>query len=300
MDEKKSKKRRKTNQLKGEKKEGVPVAGGAPFGTKSGEVKFFLSLPAHLSRSGQSISPVRWRIILNDLGSGKAPLGLDVLGDVVLGRGRMGNLAPDLDMETYDAHKLGVSRRHALLRPTANNLYIIDLGSTNGTFHNGVRLGPGVARVLAHDDTLSFGNLGITITIVERPKVKLPIKREIPLVGKKEKPDDTKPFESTPEAIADGLPPGSPLKLVAMKDDEEEVATLIVRPAVLQKKGKISPDRPSEKKKEEKPQEPAKAPDEEKAKPTDKKPEKADKAAKAQGKDSSPKAKKAESKVEKK
>jgi hypothetical protein len=38
---------------------------------------------------------------------------------VVFGRGGDGPDAPDLDMSALGAHNLGVSRRHALLRPTA-------------------------------------------------------------------------------------------------------------------------------------------------------------------------------------
>ena len=258
MDEKKPEKKRRTDRLENEEHKDIPIAGGTPFGTSAEGAKAFIPLPTHLSRVGQGESAVRWRIALADLGPNKISLGMDVLGDVVLGRGKTGMVAPDLDMEPYDAHKLGVSRRHALLRPTANSLYVIDLGSTNGTFHNGVRLGPGVARVLAHNDTLSIGNLSFAVKIIEKPKIEPDKKREQPKVVKVDKPDDTKPFESTPEGIAQGLPPGSPRKLSAPMADEEEISTLIVRPAALRVAAKQPPGEPSEDKQKEAVKEPEK------------------------------------------
>lgn len=39
------------------------------------------------------------------------------------------------------------SRRHALLEPTADGLAVTDLGSTNGTFLNGIRISQAVARM---------------------------------------------------------------------------------------------------------------------------------------------------------
>src|SRR6266403_876507 len=44
-----------------------------------------------------------------------------------------------------------VSRRHAEIRPTNAGWRVKDLGSTNGTFINGTRLGAGEYAVKAHD-----------------------------------------------------------------------------------------------------------------------------------------------------
>lgn len=248
MDENKSEKpekKRKTDRLEEDERGGLPIADGSSFGVRGEEVKTFIQLPIHLSRSGLGGAPMRWRIILDNLGADKAPMGLDILGDIVMGRGKVGPLAPDLDMEPYNAHGLGVSRRHALLRPTVNNLYVIDLGSTNGTFHNGVRLGPGVARVVANNDTLSLGNLSFTVKIVDRPEAKLVKKQEKAKVAEATKPEDTKPFESTPEAIAVGLPTGSPRRFSSGLDDEDDQATIIVRPDASRLPGKRVTGEPS-------------------------------------------------------
>ena len=53
----------------------------------------------------------------------------------------------------------GVSSRHAQLHWTNGALQITDLGSTNGTFVNGEKLAPHVARKLKVGDRLRFGKL---------------------------------------------------------------------------------------------------------------------------------------------
>jgi putative nucleotidyltransferase with HDIG domain len=55
-----------------------------------------------------------------------------------------------------------VSRRHAEIRPTAAGWRVKDLGSTNGTFINGTRLGAGEYAVKAHD-IVRCGNVTFVI-----------------------------------------------------------------------------------------------------------------------------------------
>src|SRR5690348_5011885 len=59
--------------------------------------------------------PTTWRVELKfGSPSPHTVLGLDIYGDVVLGRGKDGEAPPDVDLTALDATKLGVSRRHAL------------------------------------------------------------------------------------------------------------------------------------------------------------------------------------------
>jgi putative nucleotidyltransferase with HDIG domain len=55
-----------------------------------------------------------------------------------------------------------VSRRHAEIRATDKGWRVRDLGSTNGTFLNGTRLGPGEWVVRPHD-IVRFGNVTIVV-----------------------------------------------------------------------------------------------------------------------------------------
>jgi len=124
-------------------------------------------IPVLFDRERRSESTLVWRIELHGLPDSAGPLRFDVARDVVLGRsGGAANTGVDIDLAPYHAFEQGVSRRHAMLHPTADGLYLIDLKSTNGTMHNGVRLGPGVGKLVQTDDHISFGGLAFTLKIV--------------------------------------------------------------------------------------------------------------------------------------
>jgi len=126
----------------------------------------FLTLPADMTDR----SEVKWRIQLHGLGPNVRPLGLELLGDVVLGRGKAAPDGPDLDLDPYGGIYHGVSRRHAMFRPTRNALYLLDLGSTNGSFYNGIPVISGMARSLSDKDMVSLGALSFQIRIIDRPQ----------------------------------------------------------------------------------------------------------------------------------
>lgn len=58
-----------------------------------------------------------------------------------------------------------VSRRHAQVLSEDNQFLVEDLGSTNGTYVNGDRLGAGERRSFGPGDTLSFGGVELKLTM---------------------------------------------------------------------------------------------------------------------------------------
>ena len=111
-----------------------------------------------------------WRIRLELVGSQTGTLDVEVGGDVVVGRNR--HAVNFVDLSAYNAEKLGVSRSHAMLRPTDTHLFIIDLGSTNGTTLNGHSIGVNTPYALLDEDLIALGNLQFRVRIAGRPTKK--------------------------------------------------------------------------------------------------------------------------------
>ncbi|HUM69046.1 MAG TPA: GAF domain-containing protein [Chloroflexota bacterium] len=112
---------------------------------------------------------------------GSIYFGLDINGEISLGRGA--DVPEVFDLTPYGAENKGVSRRHAVLRPTMNNLYLIDLGSTNGTLRNDRSIGVNTPYALADRDRLTLGHMEMQVRIVERPYLQTtPLKQKPDLV----------------------------------------------------------------------------------------------------------------------
>jgi FHA domain len=129
----------------------------------------YAALPESALDNLEAHRKIWWRIQLRPSESRLPILGLDLYGDVIFGRGGDPAAQPDLDLERYGAMNNGVSRQHVLLHPTEQRLYLTDLGSSNGTRWNSVKLGRGQAQILSHNDIISFGNAVFQVSIIRSP-----------------------------------------------------------------------------------------------------------------------------------
>lgn len=112
-----------------------------------------------------------WRVLFHLSSPQTTTVGLDVWRVTVLGRADpMSAFRPDLDFAPHGAMRHGVSRRHALVRPGDQMLYLIDQNSTNGTWVNGQRLLPGRDFPLTDGDVIELGALRMTLRIVQSPE----------------------------------------------------------------------------------------------------------------------------------
>jgi hypothetical protein len=111
---------------------------------------------------------VNWRVVLYPHLRNVAALPLEIRGDSILGIKTPTSPEVDIDMRAWNGHQLGVSRKHLCLRPTVHKLYVFDLGSTNGTYVNGLPLGGSQAYGLGNGDVLTIGQLHITVSLVEK------------------------------------------------------------------------------------------------------------------------------------
>src|SRR5690606_33376210 len=116
-------------------------------------------------------SPV-WRVRFTPATDSNSEFGLEIHDEVILGRQPLTSDRDKLvDLTRNDAEKLGVSRRHLMLRPTTTNLFVVDLGSTNGTFRNGQSIGSHTPYTLVDGDVLTLGKLPLLVEIIERPSL---------------------------------------------------------------------------------------------------------------------------------
>ncbi len=119
------------------------------------------------TRPPEAKKAITWRVRFDLASDSSVRFGLDINGDSVLGRG--GDTSSTIDLSPYRADEYGVSRRHAMLRPTSTALYIVDLGSTNGTLRNGQSIGVNTPFSLSNGDTITLGRLQFVVWIIDRP-----------------------------------------------------------------------------------------------------------------------------------
>ena len=106
-----------------------------------------------------------WHVLLISQDLRHPPLPLRIVGDVVLGR-KVAGVNPDIDLNPYEPSLLGVSRTHAMFRPTHHQLLLTDLGSTNGTSLNGKRLTLGRPGNVTDQSVISLGRLHFKVRIM--------------------------------------------------------------------------------------------------------------------------------------
>ncbi|MBI5958734.1 MAG: FHA domain-containing protein [Chloroflexi bacterium] len=108
-----------------------------------------------------------WRVRFDLTYNPSRCLGLDINGEIVLGRGD--DTPGIVSLNLYDADELGVSRQHVMMRPTDAKLYVIDLDSTNGTRINGRSIGVKTPYSVSNGDILALGQLEFVVRIIKRP-----------------------------------------------------------------------------------------------------------------------------------
>src|SRR5512142_541431 len=109
-------------------------------------------------------TPNNW-VTLHLLDTGQV-LPLAERNEFTLGRISEGQpIMPDIDLSPYQAYARGVSRLHAVLKREASRVFLMDLGSSNGTYVNGKRLNPNVDHALANGDVVALGKLKIQILL---------------------------------------------------------------------------------------------------------------------------------------
>ncbi len=102
-----------------------------------------------------ALNPVTVRLKVNGTGQEILTGGR---AEVVIGRAHKDG-APDIDLGPYGGSQAGVSRRHNRLLCQGDGWFVEDLGSTNGTFVNGVRAAPQQLMAVKNGDVIRCGQM---------------------------------------------------------------------------------------------------------------------------------------------
>ena len=87
--------------------------------------------------------------------------------DFTLGRAVEGqSILPDVDLSPFDAFSQGVSRMHVSLRILNGDVYVMDLGSSNGTKINGQKIISHVEYSINHGDLITLGRLKVQVLLI--------------------------------------------------------------------------------------------------------------------------------------
>ncbi len=88
--------------------------------------------------------------------------------EVTIGRvDRFTSVLPTINLTHLRAWEKGVSRLHVAIHRTGENLYVVDLDSTNGTFLNGERIPSHKPQLLHHGDRIRLGLFDFRLCFVK-------------------------------------------------------------------------------------------------------------------------------------
>jgi pSer/pThr/pTyr-binding forkhead associated (FHA) protein len=91
---------------------------------------------------------------------------IELIGQIEYSIGRSAEgqpILPDVDLTAFEAYLQGVSRLHAILRVVRGEIFICDLGSSNGTRINGARIEANIEVPVKHGDIIGLGKLNVQI-----------------------------------------------------------------------------------------------------------------------------------------
>lgn len=84
--------------------------------------------------------------------------------ELIIGRAHKSSV-PDIDLSPYGGSQAGVSRQHSRLLYKDKQWYVEDLGSTNGTFVNGVKLLPHTPVTFKNGDLIRCGQIELELRL---------------------------------------------------------------------------------------------------------------------------------------
>jgi len=118
-----------------------------------------------------------------------------------------------------------VSRRHAQVERQGDELVIVDVGSTNGTFVNGVRVH--ASQILESGDLVQVGNTTLTVSIEGKSKRTRVLSEPPPATLPAQPPVEPSPAQIALSAERQPLPAHSPPAIQAQPTKDRSIAIIL-------------------------------------------------------------------------
>ena len=130
----------------------------------------FKSVPGNVSERDQAVLPATaWRVVLTSAQNSNLMLALELHGDIVIGSSDEAEPGLDVNLVDMELDQRSVSQRHIKLRPSKDKLFLLDLGSKNGTYANGAPITTDRAYALQDGDLITLGRLHLRVKIAQKP-----------------------------------------------------------------------------------------------------------------------------------
>ena len=116
----------------------------------------------------QNVPRQPWLIHLRNVTQSGVELAIEFRIPIVLGVSVKQRGPAHVDLEVWGGHSLGVSRQHLLLSPSGDDVFAIDMKSTNGSKCNGKRIPTGDGIPLKDGDNLTLAQLDLQVVTVHK------------------------------------------------------------------------------------------------------------------------------------
>lgn len=130
----------------------------------------FRKVPAEPTRAS-SLPDVPWQVILSPADKAGEYIALEIQGDVTLGASETDHDDLHVNLWEWAGDERSVSRRHVAFRPGKQQLFVLDLGSTNHTHINGTLLTTDRVLPLVDGDLITLGRLHLRVKLAGGPGI---------------------------------------------------------------------------------------------------------------------------------
>jgi pSer/pThr/pTyr-binding forkhead associated (FHA) protein len=133
------------------------------YAAAASRIREMAAAPAAEGAAGAPVRPGQITLTINGVDQRVV---LEGQTEYVLGREGHEGVKPDLNLNNYGGRDKGISRVHAALRRDRGQVFLIDLGSTNGTRLNGQPVPAHQPAPVASGDEIRLGKLLMRINFV--------------------------------------------------------------------------------------------------------------------------------------